>query len=162
MVEPDFEQRLGYLEDDVKILKNEIQQILLDIREQLTEHSVSTPPRSRESESLMGQAGLPEGMASVLTEAENEGIVDLDMVTSVGAWMAGKVQKFGTDRIVQLLKLYEMTGRLPTGVRGVLEKLITLDGRHEGSDLSPGDSAALLRELDELLGQPRKGRPGGG
>lgn len=150
----DIEKRVESLEGDLKLLKNEVKQILLDIREQLIE---GTPNLSEEPSS--GEVGVGgEEKATIPTRSQREDSIDLDIVTAVGSWMAEKVKKFGTERMVEILNLYQLTGRLTDGVKEVLARLLQLDEHHDGSGLSSGDSAALLKELDDILSQARAQR----
>lgn len=160
-----LEERVDKLEGEVNKLENEVKEILLEIKNHLVEGYLPSTPRppSGGAQGNANQAGLgAEEENTILGGGRREGLVDLDIITTVGGWMAGKVEKFGTQRMAELLELYERSGGLPVGVKEALVRLIHLDEQHEGSGMSPGDSATLLRELDKVLGEAQKGRPGRG
>jgi len=180
-MDADLEERIEALEDELRILKNEVQQTLLEIKEYLGEGYFPFPqPPKKEAEqpvsdikeqlaqgdfSFLQSPGKVEPAAGrrqpfTLEEAigSREELIDPSTIASLGGWLMEKVRKVGTERLVTMLELYALTGRFPTRLKETLIQFIRSSAHHEGSELSPKDYDAMLLELNGLMmGKTKEG-----
>lgn len=153
----DLEERVKQLENELKLLKNEVQRTLLDIKEQLIGGYLALPqhPSARRAQEKTsgGQERpnppVPEKEAKLLEGGGDS--VDLSTVITLGSWLMERARKFGTDHMMAVLELYGLTGRLPAKTKEPLAQLIRSHERYKDSDLSPQDYTALLQELNDML-----------
>jgi len=176
------EQRIKAVEDELKILKNEIKNVLLDIREHyldlenpFSQYPRVTPRQAVETSDGGSQDNLPKDAQTTndkpetLTEKENREITahplpdtrqhiskKIDLLTIIGLtlWVERAVSKLGKAKAEQLIELYESTGRLLPGFREVLTKIARLSDA-EGNDvrMDSRDYLSFLRELDTLMSE---------
>jgi hypothetical protein len=167
-----LEDRVAVLEDQMKILTNEIQSILLDIEEQILAHyypelraeessssegalqsfDATLTPRTRETTEV---AREPLPFASPLAQAPLPSAEGTEHAfTELVEWMGDSVDRIGTDRTRKLIEGYARDGHLTPGSRDILFQLISLvDEDNSPEEVSVRDMLDILARLNSVLGR---------
>lgn len=155
------------LQDEVKVLKNEIKQALLDIREYLL--TSPQPPVPGVEPSSKGEAsvaqrqepalpaeperelswGLDRRKRPPLEEASPNYSLDLLAIAALSQWVGRTMDSIGEEQTKAVIEVYEMMERLSPPLKETLLRFTCLNNGGE----SPGRKALL--ELDDLLSRGR-------
>jgi hypothetical protein len=168
--------KIELLENEVAVLKNEIRQVLLDIRDNLLTNyqnpfshiDLSSLARTEDAPKVqhvtVGQlAGPGQGAAQQeppVSPAQVEGqgqvnvYADLAAVAALSRWLGSGVHKVGKQRMEAVVEIYAMLGGLSPSLKDVLCRLLSLD---DGEGLALRDCIATLVELDSLMWRTRAG-----
>ena len=201
-------EKLAQLESEIKVLKNEIQAVLLDLRDKYLESenpfnapaqaaaspqividrapAPSEPPRRTEAppapapvaeEEVPAEAAaeavavpemmeapvevkpmpLPELAPAPQQPGQHRGgpAVDLSLVTIAGlaTWADDCVRRLGCQRTETLLDVAEMLGLLSPDLKGIVTKLILVEGDGHTAVLPARDYLNALVRITSLLGR---------
>ncbi|MFW5691002.1 MAG: hypothetical protein ACOCXZ_00765 [Chloroflexota bacterium] len=144
----DLEKRIEALEQELDVLKNQIQATLLDIREQLLTHAHSAlrandlPPHQGAVPGVTNAAPVEEhphhyedefpeaeGRAAVRKVArgsEDRTPIDWEAMHELEEWTARKIQELGPARTRQLIEVYAEKGRFSPHVADILVEFVML------------------------------------
>lgn len=175
-----MEQRVKTLEQEMKILKNQVQKSLLDIQEYLLGQKYATLRPEEVEETAVSSPRLMANEDTVprvrqvsLADLRAHPVTPLPMPpTSVAPplplslapahedtflplveWVAESIRKIGPDRTRQLLTIRAKTGSLSAEMQNTLEQLIALYATNETTaDMT--ETAVLLQQLDRLVQAP--------
>ena len=177
-----LEQRVKALEYEVKILKNEVQQVLLDIQEQILIHYypslhsdegvVSSSTKAIETfESLQRSQGSvreikkpqfakPINVSLDATPlprdaggAIYEDVEDTSSLVELSDWVTQSVKKIGHRRVERVVKMYAQQGLLSASSQGTLVRLsLFKNGTGEPQHVGVHDVLNVLMKLNEVLG----------
>ena len=169
------------IQDEVDLLKNEIKQTLVDLREfmmkgrTISRHApVSTPDASSESPAAVDLARQPTpppdapppvAAVDLMTSAALQGFqmssdgtkaLDTTMLGKIITWL-GSVTQMGLSmqQITSYLQVYEASGYLqPTMVKVILQSMAGVDPSAvpAAGNFSPDDYAACVGQLHEIIG----------
>ena len=162
-----LEQRIQVLEDEVNILKTEIRQILIDMRDtwlrksdvlatsqQLVQPAAS-PVAASPAASPPVANGVPrtyfgsEAGLDLSTEQNNKGTLN-DLL----AWMGGAKEKGLTAaRLIPILEAYENSAMIsPLMSKFILKNMSMLDEMYSGDDpMSPSVYSQVISDLHKLV-----------
>ncbi len=152
----EVEQKIKEIDDQLRVLKSEVKQTLVDIREEiLTRYRnpfsvVQLPPKSevtafekepsREEEKPetrdRERGGAPTGVKETLPppafhppdrrKEYADGSMDLTTVAGLTQWAGNSMRKVGKKRVESIVEVYEMSGLLPAQFKEILLRLIDL------------------------------------
>ena len=173
----DVEQRVKALEQEMKILKNQVQKTLLDIQEQILVHYHPTlrtedptvednleaaRPSGPNTGSKVRQVSLAElrqptrpfpdaDLADPASPTPNvtPSTQEDPNYAGLAEWVGDSVGKIGAERTRQLLDLRAANGSISPGVYDTLQQLIMLCDGNEGAEAA--ETAVLLQQLNQLL-----------
>lgn len=190
----DSEQRIEVVEEDVKVLKNEIKAVLLDIREHYLNyqnpfaHGGASPgngsdlpldesPEERVQSIKLGgdepppkveELGSGEPKAEDLTPtrpanspdetrrqiSRDKSKVDLITIAGLTQWVDQATVRIGKERVETLVEIGYTMGRLSSGFREVLVRLVRLSpAKHANGRVTAKDYLAVLVQLESFLGR---------
>lgn len=171
----ELEDRVVTLEHEIKILKNEIQQTLLDLREFLLtttypelngeETSDNMDALVRDEEESVSRLGITPskeegGSGGRSRRSDTEaGTVSLGTrrppsLTALMAWAGESVQRIGKERTLQALKAWASSGHLAKETEKLLAQLIAMSEDEEPTEkVRVQDILQVLMALGELLGE---------
>lgn len=188
------DQRIEVVEKELKVLKNEIKAVLLDIREHYlnyqnpfahggaspgndSESPLDESPEERvQSVELGGDEPPPkvEELGSEETKAEelaptspanspdetrrqnsrDKSKVDLITIAGLTQWVDQATVRIGKERAEALVEVGYTMGRLSSGFREVLVKLVRLSPvEHANGRVTARDYLAVLVQLEGFLGR---------
>lgn len=154
----DAEQRIAALEQELEILKNQIQATLLTIQEQLL--SQSYPALRGETPVASKPTAVFNGMETETTEAppatvkrvslnpgtglsgertveETQPSKDWQLLTRMESWASQKIEKIGLKRTREMIRLYAQQGRITPQLESELLKFIAIYDTNEPSPHPP-------------------------
>lgn len=173
--------RFEAIQDEVDLLKNEIKQTLVDLREFMMKGrtisrqvSVSTPDDSSQSpvavvdlarQSVPPDAPPPVAADDLITptappdfqiSSDSTKALDTTMLGKIITWL-GSVTQMGLSmqQITSYLQMYEASGYLqPTMVKVILQSMAGVDPSAvpAAGNFSPDDYAACVGQLHEIIG----------
>jgi len=179
----ELEQRVKTLEYEIKILKNEIQRMLLNIQEQVLIHyypalrvddsapegAIQSLESIRERKASLGaspQAAAPSQVKQVpleeLRAAQGDNPAsprpgeeaDQTSILQLSGWVGGSVKRIGRQRTAKLIETCVDQGWIPPESMNVLLRLASL-GSDEGAPetVAVNEILGALLQLSQLLGR---------
>lgn len=171
-----MDKKTTEIEDEVKLLKNQIKQVLLDIREHLLTNSGIVYPapslapqqsqpaprvepagpvpdveKPRPAQKHPGNNGHVEGGAAAIQkggQATEDGPVDLLAIVQISQCLQESVDRIGKKRLEGIIEAYEAIGGISPPLKQLLIQLIRLDGRDTNPDgITLMNCVAVLTEL---------------
>lgn len=161
-----LEDRVKALEQEMKVLKNEIQSTLLDIQEQVLIHRYpslraeeSLPPegvmRSLESTSEERKGKPKEALTSPegqLSSRSKKGVPRPPFAELVG-WVSDSVERIGGQRTREAIEIYANGGYLAPEVRDILLQFISLSDEEDAPEkVEMKEVRDILLKLNKVLG----------
>lgn len=169
-----MEQRIEALEEELDILKNQIQATLLDVREMLLTHTYQAlraddvpPPHTSDAGPVRSEA--PAALHTIRIDEEGEAQhvrdqepVDWEMLQELEEWTTRKLEQIGPERTRDLIMLYGEKGRFDPNVTDVLLEFVSLycvDHPETQGRAEPRRRQARTETRREARPQERRQRP---
>ncbi|MFN8528030.1 MAG: hypothetical protein U0670_05415 [Anaerolineae bacterium] len=172
----DAEQRIAALEQELEILKNQIQATLLTIQEQLLSQSYpalrgETPAASKPTPVFSGMEtetteappatvkrvslNPSTGLSGERTVEETQPSKDWQLLTRMESWASQKIEKIGLKRTRDMIRLYGQQGRITPQLESELLKFIAI---YESGD-APAHPARSTGEIPRAKSSSAKTVP---
>ncbi|MCB8942984.1 MAG: hypothetical protein H6658_04450 [Ardenticatenaceae bacterium] len=154
------------LEQEVKLLKSQIQKTLLDIQEQILIHYHPTLRAENESfaeeNGLRRETAVPHPTPTTAPKLRQVSLADIkqnssptpataqdDTFTALTRWVEASVDKIGIAQTRKLLELRAEGGYLAPDMQEMLLQLLALHETENSTSMT--ETAVLIQELNHLL-----------